>query len=149
MTYRNTQSSYVFLVVGLVALAAAGISVALDDEPSSRALITWAVLAVVVFVLAVFSRLTVMVGAGTVLAQFGPGWPSRRIDLREVVEVTIERTRWWEGTGVRKIRDGWMYNVWGHDAVQLRLSSGRVFRIGTDDAERLLLAVRVELERLA
>jgi len=39
------------------------------------------------------------------------------------------------------ISGGWMYNVWGLDAVELNLTSGKVFRIGTDEPAELLAAV--------
>ena len=42
---------------------------------------------------------------------------------------------------MRKIRNGWMYNVWGLDAVQLELQSGKSFRIGTDDPDGLVAAL--------
>ena len=37
-----------------------------------------------------------------------------------------------------KIPDGWMYNVWGLDAIDVVDETGKVFRIGTDDPENLL-----------
>jgi hypothetical protein len=34
-----------------------------------------------------------------------------------------------------------MYNVWGLDAVELELTSGKVFRIGTNESDRLHAAI--------
>ncbi len=51
------------------------------------------------------------------------------------------RNSWWYGWGVRKVPGGWMYNVWGYDAIELELASGKVFRIGTDDPDGLLAAL--------
>ncbi len=39
-------------------------------------------------------------------------------------------------------REGWMYNNAGRDAIELSLRSGRVFRIGTDQPDELLEALR-------
>ncbi len=81
------------------------------------------------------SRLEVTVTDEQVVATFGFGKPRRVFDLREIVEVRAVRNSWWNGWGVRKIRNGWMYNVLGLDAVQLELRSGNSFRIGSDDPE--------------
>ena len=39
------------------------------------------------------------------------------------------------------IRNGWLYNVSGFDAVELELASGKLCRIGTDEPGRLLHAI--------
>ena len=46
------------------------------------------------------------------------------------------------GWGLRWIPGGTLWNVWGRDAVEVGLVSGKRFRIGTDDAEALDLALR-------
>ena len=51
------------------------------------------------------------------------------------------RNKWWYGYGVRKVPNGWMYNVAGLDAVELELGEDRVFRIGTDDPAALMAAL--------
>jgi len=47
------------------------------------------------------------------------------------------RNQWWWGWGIRLIPGGWLYNVSGLDAVELKMKNGRIFRIGTDEAQRL------------
>ena len=124
-------------------MIAAVLAVALVDDP----LIGWIVagLLVLAAVLVVaLSRLTVTVEDGQVAATFRFGWPERRIDLDGVVAARTVRNRWWYGLGIRKIPRGWMYNVWGLDAVELDLDSGHVFRIGTAEADRLLAVVEAE-----
>lgn len=149
VTYRSTQATYFALVV-LVGLAvAAGLWAASSDEAGTGAVIAWIVLGFLAVLAAIFSRLTVMVGKGQVLAQFGPGWPRRRYRLSEVATVEQVRNKWWHGWGVRWVPGGSMYNVWGLDAVELRLESGKVFRIGTDEPERLRAAIEAERVRVA
>jgi hypothetical protein len=47
------------------------------------------------------------------------------------------RNHWWNGFGIR-MRPGFrLYNVSGLDAVELRLKSGGVRRIGTNDPDGL------------
>ena len=55
------------------------------------------------------------------------------------------RNSWIQGWGVRKVTRGWMYNVWGLDAVEIELNSDEVFRIGTDDADALQAAISLSI----
>ena len=86
-------------------------------------------------------RLTVEVRGDHVRVAFGAGWPAKSIDFDEIASVASVRNRWWYGLGIRWIPGGWLWNVWGLDAVELRLTSGRKFRIGTDEPEALLVAL--------
>ena len=95
----------------------------------------------VAVVIVALSTLTVDVGPTTVTATYRFGWPERRTEYADVVSVVRVRNAWWVGLGIRKVSRGWMYNVWGLDAVQLDLADGSVFRIGTADPDGLLAAI--------
>lgn len=143
MSYRQAQTSRLPLFTSIALLIAAVLAVALVGDP----LIGWLVAGLLVLAAALvvaLSRLTVIVENGRVSAAFRFGWPERRIDLDGVAVARIVRNRWWYGLGIRKIPRGWMYNVWGLDAVELELDSSHVFRIGTTDADRLLAAIESE-----
>ena len=86
-------------------------------------------------------QLTVEALPDHVRVAFGAGWPVRTIRLDEIVSVAAVRNSWWYGWGIRWIPGGGLWNVWGLDAVELRLTSGRRFRIGTDQPDSLLLAL--------
>ena len=144
MSYRQAQTSRLPIFTSIALLVAAALAIVLVGDP----LIGWLVAGLLVLAAALvvaLSCLTVTVEGGQVAARFRFGWPERRIDLDRVVAVCIVRNRWWYGLGIRKIPRGWMYNVWGLDAVELELDSGSVFRIGTVDAARLLAAIEAEL----
>ena len=146
VTYKSTQSAYVIPLVLAVAAVAAGFWAASTDD--AAALIVWIVLALVAIVGFAFSRLTVLIGKGQVLVEFGLGWPRRRYRLAEVTAIEQVRSKWWHGWGLRWIPNGTMYNVWGLDAVELQLESGKVFRIGTDEPAQLKTALVAERARL-
>jgi hypothetical protein len=55
------------------------------------------------------------------------------------------RNKWWYGWGIRLTPHGWLFNVGGLDAVELELASGRKFRIGTDEPQGLLNAIRTAM----
>jgi hypothetical protein len=52
---------------------------------------------------------------------------------------------WWYGWGIRLIPGGWMWNITGNQAVELKLKSGRLLRIGTDEPEALETAIRTRI----
>ena len=141
MDYERSQQGW-FAVPVLILLGVVAWATSSADDMSSTGTAVFTVLMIVVLVAMVtFSRLTVTVGDGQVTARFWLGWPRRVIELSEVTAVRGVRNSWWYGWGVRKVPDGWMYNVWGYEAVELELTSGKVFRIGTDDPDRLEAAL--------
>ena len=58
----------------------------------------------------------------------------------DATAVRVVRNRWWYGLGIRWFPGGTLWNVWGLDAVEFDLGSGRALRIGTDQPEQLLEA---------
>ena len=142
MEYRQTQWSGFGLPV-LVVFAVMFASVVATDVESSTLfdVIVLAVMTAAIIVGVVFSRLTVSVTRDRVVASFLFGRPRRVIELADVAAVRRVRNLWWHGLGVRKIPGGWMYNVWGFDAVELELTSGEIFRLGSNDPDALFTAL--------
>jgi len=129
---------YLISVLGVVGLA---VGVAVRDGLAGGFWIFQAAMLLVAATGLVGGRLTVVVDARSVTASFGWGWPSRTIDRAEIERAAQVRNSWWHGWGIRKVSRGWMYNIAGRDAIELRLRSGRVFRVGTDQPGDLLAAV--------
>jgi hypothetical protein len=105
----------------------------------------WGLVIVVVVLIAVaiaFSSLTVEVNESELRWYFGPGFWSYRLPLPEIETATVVRNRWWYGWGIRSGPGFRLYNVSGLDAVELRLKSGDVRRIGTDDPLALADALK-------
>jgi hypothetical protein len=144
MTYEHVQYGYLgagtlvfVLIMGVISLPEA-----FDDSSFAG----WAVTATLVVIAALtvwFSKLAVTIQDTTLTAAFGLGRPHKTIDLSDVVTAKPVRNTWTQGTGIRKISGGWMYNVWGLDAIEFTLHSGEIVRIGTNDLENLLASVRV------
>jgi hypothetical protein len=80
--------------------------------------------------------------ADLIVVRFGPGLIRRRFQLRSIREARAVTNRWHHGWGIRLTPHGWLFRVWGHDAVQIRLDGGRQCRIGTDQPEKLLAAIK-------
>jgi hypothetical protein len=89
-----------------------------------------------------FSSLTVSVSEDELRWYFGPGAWKYRLALAEIEAVRIVRNDVLNGFGIR-MRPGFrLYNVSGLDAVELRLKTGEIRRIGTDDAAGLAGALK-------
>lgn len=130
--FRRMFVGYLVIVVALTAILGGG--------PVMTMLLV-GLLVVVAIVSVVFTRLTVKVEETTLTASFGWGWPRKVIDLSRVRLATRVRNRWWYGWGIRLTPVGWLWNVWGLDAIELELQSGKAIRIGTSDPDGLLRAV--------
>ena len=138
-TYRHTQTGRKLIVVVLVIAVLAGSIAGRGQAPP------WVPAFVIAIVLAsvfVFSSITVTVDQHALEFWFGPGVVKKRHDLADVAEVTAVRNPWWYGFGIHYTPRGWLYNVAGPDAVEVRLVSGRTFRLGTDEPSRLVEAIR-------
>ena len=122
----------IFVGIEAVVLAFVG------DELMGWALIATIVgLALIVAVVVIASTLTVVVSTADVKIAFGWGWPTKTIDRSAILSHKPVRNSWILGWGMRWFPGGSMWNVWGLDAIELELTSGKKFRIGTDDVEGL------------
>ncbi len=135
--YRHTQIGYLTIGLSGLALAALAISAVASSAPPAS-LVGLGILAVC---LGLFSSLTAEVREGYVRCFFGFGLIRRTISLDQIVASSIVRNHWFFGWGIRWIPGGSLWNVSGLSAVELKLQSGKVFRIGTDDPEGLHHAI--------
>ena len=136
MPYHHTQRGILIVVVCL-ALALLNAAIVWRSGQWSAAIILITLIATAL----VFSSLTVEVNGKELRWYFGPGFWTYRLPLDEIETVAAVRNHWWNGFGIR-MRPGFrLYNVSGLDAVELRLKSGDVRRIGTDDPHGLSAAL--------
>ena len=142
MEYEHTQFGAQVFRFGLVALLLL-VAVGAAAAGSGEGLVIIGLVALITgTALVIFGRLTVKVTDQHLVAHFGWGWPRRTLQWTDVTAVRAVRNRWWYGWGIRWFPGGLLWNVWGLDAVEFDLASGRALRIGTDEPEQLLAAVR-------
>ena len=137
MPYRHTQRG-TWIVIPCLAFAALDAAIAWQTGQ-------WIAVAVLVLLIAVailFSSLTTEVNESEIRWHFGPGLWGYRLSLSEIESVSLVRNRWWNGWGIRTAPGFRLYNVSGFDAVELRLKSGEVQRIGTDEPKGLAAALK-------
>ena len=105
--------------------------------------VVWIVILIGLIVGTLFWGLTVEVNKDIIRLSFGFGIIHRSIPRERIATVTQVRNRWWYSLGVRLTPHGWMWNISGLDAVELTYHNGKKFRIGTDEPEALLEALKV------
>ena len=137
--YGNTQFGAVVvaaLAIGLVLCLLIAASTGWP-WPLTIALVGLALL------LFLFRSLTTVVTSEHLRVFYGPGLISRTIPRRDIVGSRVGRSGPLYGWGIRYWPGrGWMWNISGFDVVVLDLPGGRQFRVGTDDPEGLVDALR-------
>ncbi|PJZ70721.1 hypothetical protein CH373_07280 [Leptospira perolatii] len=144
--YEHTQSSWWFripLLLGTLFPGVAGFFNPAHAESYRWAM--WSVSALIFACLVLFWDLRVSVDQKQVLVRFGLGLIFRRIQMPDIINAKAVRNSWWYGWGVRYTPHGWMFNIYGLDAVEVSLRNGSKFRIGTDQPDLLTNAIQKNL----
>jgi hypothetical protein len=134
--YQHKQVSYP--VVALT-LALAAVYAAVAATSGRRQMLIPA--AVVILVAAAFRTLAVRVDGGVLRFHFGPGVWRKQFPLAEIAAAERCDSRWWEGVGIRLTGRGVLYDVAVGPAVEVRMRSGKRFRVGTNEPDALLRAL--------
>ena len=137
--YKHKQVGTLVLVSMGVVLAASLLGWILEAD--ARPLLG-SVFVVILLLMVLFGTLTTEVSKESVRVAFGFGLIRRTIALSRIESVTAVRNRWYYGWGIRLTPHGWLFNVSGFDAIELQFASGKKFRIGTDEPQALVKALR-------
>ena len=143
-TYRHTQ----FGTVNVVIILAIAPLTFLPAWVAGAAPIAWLILVFLLGVLALFHSLTVTIDGRDLRISFGIGLIRKRFPLDQIESCQPVRNSWLYGWGIRLTPRGWLYNVSGLEAVELKMKSGKTCRIGTDEPRVLTAGVQVALEKL-
>lgn len=69
---------------------------------------------------------------------YGIGLIKKIIDIHNIERIEIVRNKWYYGLGIRIIKNGWLYNIQGLNAIELKLKNSKsIIRIGTADNKKL------------
>ncbi|HEY3321794.1 MAG TPA: hypothetical protein VGP72_15095 [Planctomycetota bacterium] len=142
--YRHTQAGWLIRVSLLVpVLAFVPLLIFLHGKGENIPLMIIAVVeAILILSLALFYSLTVSVSDDAVQLSFGIGIIRKRFALADIQDCHAVRNFWLYGWGIHLTPHGWLYNISGLDAVEIALSGGRHARIGTDEPEKLVMAIQ-------
>ncbi len=136
--YRHTQVGRILIAVVALATLLAAPFVAMSDG----VLMLPVVLGAPVVGILLFGWLTVEIANGYLRFWFGIGLIRRRIPLDRIAGIACTRSSWLYGWGIHLTPRGWLYNIGGLDAVEIRLTSGRTVLLGTDEPDALRAAIQ-------
>jgi len=148
-SYKHTQIGYLMLVVTLaVAVFFAWLQITARAEPpsvdSGTNFAITAIMALILFILASFLTLTVTVDGQFLNIRFGWGIFRKTFSVTDITAVRRVKNHWYYGWGIRLWfwPYMWIFNVSGFDAVEIQMKNGNIYRIGTDEPEKLEIAIR-------
>ncbi len=85
-----------------------------------------------------FLSLTVLVDNDFINIKFSLGLIRKSFKLIDIKSCTVVRNQWWYGWGIHWIPNKfWVFNISGLDAVELVMNNGKIYRIGTDEPQKL------------
>lgn len=147
--YKHTQIGYLMLVVTLAVLVLfAWLQITARAEPPSYysgtnfAITT--IMALILFILASFTTLSVSIDENYLRIKFGYGIFRKKFSASEIASAAQVKNHWYYGWGIRLWfwPRMWIFNVSGFDAVEIRMKNGKIYRIGTDEPEKLETAIK-------
>ena len=148
-TYKHTQISYMMMVITLAVLVlfAWAYITARAEPPSYYSGTNFAVTAIMVlvlFILASFVTLTVSIDENYFRIKFGYGIFRKKFLLNEIISAKAVKNHWYYGWGIRVWfwPYMWIYNISGFDAVEISMRNKKMYRIGTDEPEKLETVIK-------
>ncbi|MFC1614945.1 hypothetical protein ACFL22_00065 [Patescibacteria group bacterium] len=139
MHYKHTQIGYLILFILLAVTLLFG--VVLEDTETDLVILVF--MPIILFIVASFSSLNVMVDENYLRIKFGYGIFRKKFLLDEIASAKVVKNHWYYGWGIRlwMFPKMWIYNVSGFDAVEIIMKDGKRYRIGTDEPQRLEQAI--------
>jgi len=141
--YQHTQIGYLLII----ALAIVPLFFAYRMTVHGFTWIDFSVIVPMGVFLVLFATLTVMIEEDVLRIRFGPGVLRKNFSLKDVESCHVVKNPWYYGWGIRLTPYGWLYNVSGSYAVEIKMKTGKKYRIGTDVPDDLETAIRQSLER--
>jgi hypothetical protein len=145
MTYHHRQFSRYAVGSFVVVCIVMGFSFFLPAYPNIEAGMVMVFLGLAAFLALVHFFvvfMTVEVSPQQLSWHFGGGFWRNTIARDDIVSVTRVRLPWWYGLGIKYDRGTWVYLVAPGAGVEVSVKKGEVVRIGTDDPDGLMAALR-------
>jgi hypothetical protein len=140
-SYEHTQVGYLIIA----AVTAAIVLINVIQVTTGLNWVATAVSIILIAALILFASLTVVIGDNVLEIRFGPGLIRKRFYLPDIESCQMVKNPWYYGWGIHLTPHGSLYNVSGLHAVEIRLKTGRRFRIGTDRPQALYEAIAREI----
>lgn len=140
MKYEKAQTGWFMIVLFSVVIVNITICYVLKIGNHPLPLNVYIILATIfVLVLLTFYRLKIRVDNSGIHIIYGIGLVHIRINPKKINRVTIVKTRWYSGLGIRITDKGMLYNIQGQNAVEICYVKGKIktVQVGTNDAQAL------------
>jgi len=146
LVYQHTQIGYLIIYITIAIVAYFSyISVIAGFK-----IIIAIFMVLIVMILASFTSLKVTLNQQYLKIKFGYGLYQKKIVVREIKFVQIVKNHWYYGWGIRY----WLwpkmtiFNISGFEAVEIKMRDGRIYRIGTDQPQKLAYAIKMQLQKI-
>lgn len=134
--YRHTQYAYFFWAISSILLS---VYISAWERTTIGSHIVIGAVLIVLVVL--FFSLSICVSEDKLSWHFGPRFWKKELPIADIASCEVVRNNVLMGWGIRMLSDGWMYNVSGLLAVEIRLKSGSAIRLGSDEPNYLKEAI--------
>ena len=135
--YKHTQTGYLLLIIySIIILFVVSLIIVTGFNP-----FVLGAMIILLIALGSFSALTVVVDDRMIQIRFGFGVIRKTFLLKEIELFRPVRNPWYYGWGIRFTPRGWLFNVSGFSAIELQKKNGKLYRIGTDDIDKLTKAL--------
>ena len=142
--YQHTQIGY-FIIITLVIVS---IFIVYLMDVQGLNWIAFATLIIFGVCLVLFATLTVVIEGNVLRIRFGPGVIRKTFPLKDIESCRVVKNPWYYGWGIHLTPHGWLFNVSGSYAVEIKMKTGRKYRIGTDVPNDLEKAILQSIERV-
>jgi len=141
--YQHTQTGYLVIIsLTLLLLFIAGLSDIYDS--SAVAVVVLIILGVS---LGLVSTLTIIIEEEKLKIKFGVGIIQKKFLLKDIVSCQVVKNPWYYGWGIHLTPHGWLFNVSGSDAIEIKMGNGKQYRIGTDVPDELNKVIQQFIKR--
>ncbi len=142
--YQHTQIGYLIIII----LSVVSLFIVYFMNVEGFNWIAFAVLIIFGVCLVLFVTLTVEIEEDVLRIRFGPGVIRKTFSLKDIESCRVVKNPWYYGWGVHLTPHGWLFNVSGSYAVEIKMKSGRKYRIGTDVPNDLEKAILKSIEKM-
>ena len=137
MIYKHTQIGYLMIIALVIPLLILFFAMTLVEFNKIQPIIFFILLTA----LALFYSLTVEIDETILIVKFGFGIINKKFILKDIESCHAVKNHWYYGWGIRITPHGWLYNISGLSAIEIKIKNGKTYRIGTDEPKNLERAI--------
>ncbi len=137
MTYEKTQTGWLTIFIFSIVMVNLTVCYILEIGTSPLPLEVYLILmSIFALLLLVFYRLKIKVDGSGIHIVYGIGLIHIKIEPEKINRVTVVKTPWYAGFGIRITEKGMLYNIQGLNAVEISYLKGtnKTVQIGSNDA---------------